>query len=188
MPAAWRFFISEAFGRLPPGGGGGIIKAEKQLRRSVFHVPKTSTIPQGPLPGLPPRSLRRCVHLPGLRLAGGTAGRRDPAPQSLPPLPFQRPSGRRAGDRASDCGGTMEPVAVWVRRGGEWAVIHRCRVCGVLHSNRTAADDNPALLLSLAVKPLAAAFPAEPPGGADRSLTRRKSVPSDEESTLFDCL
>lgn len=24
------------------------------------------------------------------------------------------------GDRASDCGGIMEPAAVWVRRGGEW--------------------------------------------------------------------
>ena len=34
------------------------------------------------------------------------------------------------GDRASDCGGIMEPVAVWVRRDGEWAVIHRCRRCG----------------------------------------------------------
>ena len=30
------------------------------------------------------------------------------------------------GDRAADCGGTMEPVAVWVRKGGEWAIIHRC--------------------------------------------------------------
>lgn len=29
------------------------------------------------------------------------------------------------GDRESDCGGLMEPVAVWVRRGGEWAIIHR---------------------------------------------------------------
>ena len=27
------------------------------------------------------------------------------------------------GDRASDCGGIMEPVAVWVRRGGEWAMV-----------------------------------------------------------------
>ena len=62
------------------------------------------------------------------------------------------------GDRAARCGGTMEPVTVWVRKGGEWAVIHRCKVCGVLHSNRVAADDNPALLMSLAVKPL-----AEPP-------------------------
>ena len=29
------------------------------------------------------------------------------------------------GDRAADCGGQMEPVAVWVRKGGEWAIIHR---------------------------------------------------------------
>lgn len=64
------------------------------------------------------------------------------------------------GDRASDCGGRMEPIGIWVRAGGEWAVIHRCQWCGVLHSNRVAADDNPALLLSLAAKPLAMApFP-----------------------------
>ena len=24
------------------------------------------------------------------------------------------------GDRASDCGGIMEPIAVWVRKNGEW--------------------------------------------------------------------
>ena len=45
------------------------------------------------------------------------------------------------GDRASDCGGIMDPVAVWVRKGGEWAIIHRCRRCGALSSNRVAADD-----------------------------------------------
>jgi len=59
------------------------------------------------------------------------------------------------GDRASDCKGTMEAIGIWVRKNGEWAVIHRCRVCGVLSSNRIAADDNPALLMSIAVKPLA---------------------------------
>lgn len=59
------------------------------------------------------------------------------------------------GDRASLCKGTMEPVSVWVRKGGEWAIIHRCRECGDLSSNRIAADDNPALLMSIAVKPLA---------------------------------
>ncbi len=58
------------------------------------------------------------------------------------------------GDRASDCGGIMEPVAVWVRRGGEWALIHRCRRCGALCSNRVAADDNPMKLMSIALKPL----------------------------------
>lgn len=29
------------------------------------------------------------------------------------------------GDRESDCGGHMEPVAVWVRKKGEWAIIER---------------------------------------------------------------
>lgn len=67
------------------------------------------------------------------------------------------------GDRAADCGGIMEPVAVWVRKGGEWAVIHRCRVCGALSSNRIAADDNRIKLLSLALKPL-----AEPPFPLDK--------------------
>ena len=57
------------------------------------------------------------------------------------------------GDRAADCGGQMEPVAVWVRKGGEWAIIHRCRLCGKLTSNRIAADDNPMLLMSIAMRP-----------------------------------
>ena len=60
------------------------------------------------------------------------------------------------GDRAARCGGIMDAVGVWVRQDGEWALLHRCRVCGAFHSNRVAADDNPALLLQLAAKPLAA--------------------------------
>lgn len=62
------------------------------------------------------------------------------------------------GDRASACRGLMDPISVWVRRDGDWAVIHRCRRCGTLHSNRIAGDDNLLLLLSIAVRPL-----AEPP-------------------------
>jgi ribosome small subunit-dependent GTPase A len=62
------------------------------------------------------------------------------------------------GDRASLCRGIMDPIGVWVRKNGEWAIIHRCRECGELSSNRIAADDNPLLLMSIAVKPL-----AEPP-------------------------
>ena len=66
------------------------------------------------------------------------------------------------GDRAACCGGVMEPVTVWVRGRGEWALVHRCRACGHLGSNRIAGDDNPALLLSLAVRPLSAPpFPLE---------------------------
>jgi len=60
------------------------------------------------------------------------------------------------GDRSACCGGLMEPVTVWVRGSGEWALVHRCRICGRLSSNRIAGDDNEALLLSLAVKPLSA--------------------------------
>ena len=66
------------------------------------------------------------------------------------------------GDRAAGCGGVMEPIAVWVRRGGEWAIIHRCRICGALSSNRIAADDNPMRLMSIAMRPVALPpFPLE---------------------------
>jgi len=58
------------------------------------------------------------------------------------------------GDRESDCGGVMEPIAAWVRNNGEWALIHRCRRCGDLSSNRIAADDNPMKLMSIAMRPL----------------------------------
>lgn len=57
------------------------------------------------------------------------------------------------GDRESDCHGRMEPIGVWVRKSGEWAVIHRCTVCGKIRSNRTAADDNPMKLMALAMRP-----------------------------------
>lgn len=59
------------------------------------------------------------------------------------------------GDRASACHGVMDPIAVWVRKNGEWAVIHRCRICGKLSSNRIAADDNPMKLMALALRPYA---------------------------------
>ena len=66
------------------------------------------------------------------------------------------------GDRAADCGGIMEPNGVGGRRKEEWAVIHRCRRCGRLSSNRVAADDNPMKLMSVALRPLAAPpFPLE---------------------------
>jgi len=67
------------------------------------------------------------------------------------------------GDRDANCGGIMEPVAVWVMKNGEWKIIHRCKICGVLHSNRIAADDNPVKLISLAMKPI-----SSPPFPLDR--------------------
>ena len=56
----------------------------------------------------------------------------------------------------------MEPIAVCVRSDGEWALIHRCGGCAAMHVNRIAGDDNPLLLMRLAVKPLAQPpFPLE---------------------------
>lgn len=69
------------------------------------------------------------------------------------------------GDRESDCGGYMDPIAVWVRKNGEWAILHRCRRCGKIVSNRCAADDNPMKLMSIAMKPL-----CEPPFPIERLL------------------
>ena len=59
----------------------------------------------------------------------------------------------KPGDRGSACHGRMEPIGVWVRKNGEWAVIHRCKVCGKISSNRIAADDNPMKLMALAMRP-----------------------------------
>jgi hypothetical protein len=68
----------------------------------------------------------------------------------------------RPGDRQSQCGSLMEPIAITVRGVGEWVLVHRCRGCDVLRLNRSAGDDNPLSLLRLAVRPLALTpFPLE---------------------------
>jgi ribosome biogenesis GTPase / thiamine phosphate phosphatase len=59
------------------------------------------------------------------------------------------------GDRASVCHGSMEPIGIWVKRDGEWALIHRCCSCGILKTNRIAGDDLPWALIGLAAKALA---------------------------------
>ena len=66
------------------------------------------------------------------------------------------------GDRAANCNGVMRPVAVQVKKNGEWAIMHRCEKCGRLSANRIAADDDPLSLLSLALRPLCSLpFPPE---------------------------
>lgn len=82
--------------------------------------------------------------------AGAGSNHRNHCPNCLTSLHLDE----EPGDRTSDCGGLMEPIAVWVRKNGEWAIIHRCKRCGALSSNRAAADDNPIKLMSIALKPL----------------------------------
>jgi hypothetical protein len=66
------------------------------------------------------------------------------------------------GDRDADCAGAMEPIAVCVRENGEWALIHRCGGCSTVRVNRIAGEDNPLMLMRIAVKPLAQPpFPLE---------------------------
>ena len=99
---------------------------------------------------------RKCGRL--VVSAGAGSSHRNHCPNCLTSLHLDV----EPGDRAADCGGLMEPVAVWVRSRGEWAVIHRCRRCGALSSNRVAGDDNPLKLLSIALAPLASPpFPVE---------------------------
>jgi hypothetical protein len=42
-----------------------------------------------------------------------------------------------------------------VRGDGEWVLVHRCVGCDEVHLNRTAGDDNPLMLMRVAVRPLA---------------------------------
>jgi hypothetical protein len=60
------------------------------------------------------------------------------------------------GDRKELCRGIMEPIGVWVRGGGDTALLHRCRKCGTLRSNRLAGDDNEETLRSIAERALQA--------------------------------
>jgi hypothetical protein len=60
----------------------------------------------------------------------------------------------RIGDRRSGCRGAMEPVGVWTKENGEWALIHRCVKCGFLRANRISGDDDELRLFALAAKPL----------------------------------
>ncbi|MFG0284144.1 MAG: RNHCP domain-containing protein [Phycisphaerales bacterium JB039] len=66
------------------------------------------------------------------------------------------------GDRRAPCAQPMEPIGVEVRADGEWAIIHRCRGCGLIRTNRIAGDDREMALLALALRPLARpAFPLD---------------------------
>ena len=68
----------------------------------------------------------------------------------------------RPGDRRSGCRGGMEPIAVWLRGGGEWSVLHRCEKCGIIKPNRIAGDDDEVTLFAIAARPLTGIpFPSE---------------------------
>jgi hypothetical protein len=56
----------------------------------------------------------------------------------------------------------MEPIGVSVGEDGAWALVHRCIACSTVRVNRIAGDDNPLMLMRLAVHRLARPpFPLE---------------------------
>ncbi|WP_047867866.1 RNHCP domain-containing protein [Nocardiopsis sp. RV163] len=85
---------------------------------------------------------------------GPGGGPRDHCPSCLSSRHVQD----RAGGGASDCGGRMAPISVAVPRGGPWTLIHRCGVCDEMSESAVSPDDNPLVLMRIAVRPL-----AEPP-------------------------
>ena len=44
------------------------------------------------------------------------------------------------GDRASECGGLMEPVGVEYSGAKGWQIVHRCTRCGKTVRNKVAED------------------------------------------------
>ena len=100
-----------------------------------------------------------CIHCRNLIIGSGDGTEeRNHCPHCLWSLHVDFMSG----DRRSACRSPMEPISVWVKPNGEWALVHRCRECGALRANRISGEDNEVILLSLALKPLARpAFPLE---------------------------
>ncbi len=45
------------------------------------------------------------------------------------------------GDRAADCGGLMEPIAVEMKN-GEYILTQKCTKCGHIRRNKVCDDDN----------------------------------------------
>lgn len=63
------------------------------------------------------------------------------------------------GDRASECGGVLEPVGVLPLRKSGWTIVSRCRKCGAERRNKAATEDanypdNFDLILELSTRPL----------------------------------
>lgn len=61
-----------------------------------------------------------------------------------------------------ECGGTLEPVSIWVKPDGNWEIIQRCNWCGEFRTTSLSPDDSPIKALSVASIPLSCPpFPIE---------------------------
>lgn len=52
------------------------------------------------------------------------------------------------GDRASKCGGLMEPVEIG-QKNGSYVILHRCQRCGFVKWNKKASEDDMAEIIKI---------------------------------------
>lgn len=57
------------------------------------------------------------------------------------------------GDRAEECKGTLEPIAVQLDSKKGYVIVFRCRKCGAIRRNKAAEDDNMSAIIQLSKKP-----------------------------------
>ena len=55
------------------------------------------------------------------------------------------------GDRASDCGGLLVPVQSLPDAKKGYIIVSKCKKCGAIRRNKSANDDDTALLIRLTV-------------------------------------
>lgn len=56
------------------------------------------------------------------------------------------------GDRASNCGGMMEPIGV-EKKGREYIIIHKCEKCGLVKPNKAVPEDNFQMIIQVSSEP-----------------------------------
>jgi hypothetical protein len=52
------------------------------------------------------------------------------------------------GDRASRCGGLMEPIEIQLKN-GDYIILHRCEKCGFEKRNKTVREDDLDVIITL---------------------------------------
>jgi len=56
------------------------------------------------------------------------------------------------GDRAEECQGLLEPVALDTDSKKGYVIIFKCKKCGKIRRNKVAVDDNEDLIIELSTK------------------------------------
>lgn len=86
-----------------------------------------------------------CAHC-GANVSGN--GYTNHCPKCL----YSRHVDNNPGDRASDCGGMMRPIAVAPDKDG-YIITHKCEKCGKTINQHSAPNDNIETIISISTNP-----------------------------------